>query len=90
MRNFLFYRQNYVKRIYVRIVESWVLINYKTSYIVGPVPHEQVSWTFLQTNRCVCSKPFGYKGYSIVTPLKPFEAMYHSRPLVMSDLPALA
>lgn len=59
------------------------------SYIVGPVPHEQVSHFYELIDVFVVSRP-DTRVTRLVTPLKPFEAMYHSRPLVMSDLPALA
>ena len=59
------------------------------SYIVGPVPHGQVSHFYKLIDVFVVSRP-DTRVTRLVTPLKPFEAMYHSRPLVMSDLPALA
>ena len=59
------------------------------AHIVGPVPHEQVSHFYNLIDVFVVSRP-DTRVTRLVTPLKPFEAMYHSRPLVMSNLPALA
>ena len=58
-------------------------------HIVGPVPHEQVSHFYELIDVFVVSRP-DTRVTRLVTPLKPFEAMYHARPLVMSNLPALA
>ena len=58
-------------------------------HIVGPVPHEQVSYFYALIDVFVVSRP-DTRVTRLVTPLKPFEAMYHARPLVMSNLPALA
>ena len=58
-------------------------------HIFGPVPHEQVSHFYNLIDVFVVSRP-DTRVTRLVTPLKPFEAMYHSRPLIMSNLPALA
>ena len=59
------------------------------AHIVGPVPHEQVSHFYGLIDVFVVSRP-DTRVTRLVTPLKPFEAMYHARPLVMTNLPALA
>ena len=59
------------------------------AHIVGPVPHEQVSHFYKLIDVFVVSRP-DTRVARLVTPLKPFEAMYHARPLVMTNLPALA
>ena len=59
------------------------------AHIVGPVPHEQVSHFYELIDVFVVSRP-DTRVTRLVTPLKPFEAMYHARPLVMTNLPALA
>ena len=56
---------------------------------MGPVPHEQVSHFYKLIDVFVVSRP-DTRVARLVTPLKPFEAMYHARPLVMTNLPALA
>ena len=53
------------------------------------MPHEQVSHFYELIDVFVVSRP-DTRVTRLVTPLKPFEAMYHARPLVMSNLPALA
>ena len=58
-------------------------------HIVGPVPHDQVSHFYELIDVFVVSRP-DTRVTRLVTPLKPFEAMYHGRPVVMSNLPALA
>jgi glycosyltransferase involved in cell wall biosynthesis len=59
------------------------------AYVVGPVPHEQVAPFYELIDVFVVSRP-DKRVTRLVTPLKPFEAMQAGRPLVMSDLPALA
>ena len=59
------------------------------SYIVGPVPHEQVAQFYDLIDVFVVSRP-DTRVTRLVTPLKPFEAMRSGRAVVMADLPALA
>ena len=59
------------------------------AHIVGPVPHEQVAQFYELIDVFVVSRP-DTRVTRLVTPLKPFEAMFHARPLVMANLPALA
>ncbi len=58
------------------------------SYIVGPVPHEQVAQFYDLIDVFVVSRPDN-RVTRLVTPLKPFEAMRSGRAVVMADLPAL-
>ena len=59
------------------------------SHIAGPVSHDQVAPFYDLIDVFVVSRP-DTRVTRLVTPLKPFEAMYSGRAVVMSDLPALA
>ena len=61
----------------------------ENSHIVGPVPHDQVAPFYDLIDVFVVSRP-NSRVTTLVTPLKPFEAMLAGRALVMTDLPALA
>ena len=61
----------------------------ENSYIVGPVPHDQVGPFYDLIDVFVVSRP-DTRVTRLVTPLKPFEAMRSGRAIVMADLPALA
>ena len=56
--------------------------------IAGPVPHKEVGNFYDLIDIFVVSRP-DYPVTRIVTPLKPFEAMVRSRPVVVTNLPAL-
>ena len=59
------------------------------SVITGPVPHAQVMPFYDLIDIFVVSRP-KTRVTSLVTPLKPFEAMVAGRAVICSDLPALA
>ena len=59
------------------------------SVIAGPVPHAQVMPFYDLIDIFVVSRP-KTRVTSLVTPLKPFEAMMAGRAVICSDLPALA
>jgi glycosyltransferase involved in cell wall biosynthesis len=59
------------------------------SVITGPVPHQQVEPFYQLIDIFVVSRPKS-RVTSLVTPLKPFEAMMAGRAVICSDLPALA
>ena len=59
------------------------------SVIAGPVPHQQVEPFYQLIDIFVVSRPKS-RVTSLVTPLKPFEAMMAGRAVICSDLPALA
>lgn len=61
----------------------------ENSYIVGPVPHDQVAPFYDLIDVFVVSRP-DTRVTRLVTPLKPFEAMRSGTAVVMADLPALA
>ena len=56
--------------------------------ITGPVPHKEVGNFYELIDIFVVSRP-DYPVTRIVTPLKPYEAMVRSRPVVVTNLPAL-
>ena len=58
------------------------------SFIVGPVPHNQVAPFYDLIDVFVVSRPDS-RVTRLVTPLKPFEAMRGECAVVVSDLPAL-
>ena len=58
------------------------------SLITGPVPHSEVKQYYDLIDIFVVSRP-DYPVTRTVTPLKPFEAMAQSLPVVVTNLPAL-
>ena len=58
------------------------------SLITGPVPHLEVKQYYDLIDIFVVSRP-DYPVTRTVTPLKPFEAMAQSLPVVVTNLPAL-
>ena len=59
------------------------------SFIVGPVPHNQVAPFYDLIDVFVVSRP-DFRVTKLVTPLKPFEAMRGGCAVLVSDLPALS
>ena len=59
------------------------------SFIVGPVPHNQVAPFYDLIDVFVVSRP-DFRVTKLVTPLKPFEAMRGECAVLVSDLPALS
>ena len=59
------------------------------SFIVGPVPHNQVAPFYDLIDVFVVSRP-DFRVTKLVTPLKPFEAMRRGCAVLVSDLPALS
>lgn len=57
--------------------------------VTGPVPHERVPHYYDLIDIFVVSRPDA-RVTRLVTPLKPFEAMVMERPIIVSNLPALA
>ena len=57
--------------------------------ITGPVPHLEVKQYYDLIDRFVVSRP-DYPVTRTVTPLKPFEAMAQSLPVIVTNLPALS
>ena len=60
-----------------------------SSFIVGPVPHNQVAPFYDLIDVFVVSRP-DLRVTKLVTPLKPFEAMRGGCAVLVSDLPALS
>ena len=60
-----------------------------SALVTGPVPHERVPNYYDLIDIFVVSRP-DERVTRLVTPLKPFEAMMLERPVILSDLPALA
>ena len=61
----------------------------RSALVTGPVPHERVPNYYDLIDIFVVSRP-DERVTRLVTPLKPFEAMMLERPVILSDLPALA
>ena len=53
--------------------------------IFGPVPHDEVAGYYDLIDLFVVSRP-KFRVTDLVTPLKPYEAMFHEKPIIAADL----
>jgi glycosyltransferase involved in cell wall biosynthesis/SAM-dependent methyltransferase len=56
--------------------------------LIGSVPHREVRDYYAITDAIACTRGHD-RVCSVVTPLKPYEAMAYARPVIVSDIPAL-